>query len=324
MLGFFADSDRVSFHWPLAGWLALACAAPVVLATWRPATRFAVFALAAAGLAAIFAYFTMLAFPQGRERLAAGTAYADNFSGWHEVADAVRADLATMPPGTRVVADNFMLAAQLALALDRDDIHVLAHPLNVKHGRAVQLAEWGLLSEGRADWGDAPVLLVVEDTARPLKRRLEGYRELCTKAGHLPPPLVLNVDHGRKRFLRFRPERGRTGCAFPAMAWVDIAPVPSTTAQFELVGWALKAGSGVSKVVVTVDGVDAVVADYGQPRGDVLTYWGLATEGADDRVGFRARLDLQGRAPGTAWIGLVIHGRDGSVEAWPEQPLHIE
>ena len=42
------------------------------------------------------------------------------------------------------------------------------------------------------------------------------------------------------------------------------------------------------------------------------------------RVGFRATLDLQGSAPGTAWLGLVIHGRDGSVEAWPEQPVRIE
>ena len=34
VLGFFADAERVSFHWPLAGWLALACAAPVLLARW--------------------------------------------------------------------------------------------------------------------------------------------------------------------------------------------------------------------------------------------------------------------------------------------------
>lgn len=325
VLGFFADSERVSFHWPLAGWLALVCAGPVVMQGWRPAARIAVTALAALGLVAIFGYFAMLALPQGRERLASSEAYADNFSGWHEVAEAVRADLAAMPPDTRLVADNFMLGAQLSLALDRDDIAVLEHPLNGKHGRAVQLADWGLLSAGRADWGGAPVLLVVEDTARPLKRRLDGYRELCAKAGHLPLPQVLNVDHGRKRFLRFRPDPSQVGCATPALAWIETPePGQSVAGVLELRGWALKPGAGVAKVAVTLDGIEIAQAEYGQPRGDVAGYWGLTAAESDDRVGFRAALDLQGRAPGLAWLGLVIHGRDGSVEAWPEQPVRID
>lgn len=325
VLGFFADSERVSFHWPLAGWLALACAAPVVLREWRPAMRLAVPVLAVSGLLAVFVYFAMLASPQGRARLASGEAYADNFSGWHEVAGAVRADLAAMPAGTRIVADNFMLGAQLSLALDRDDIVVLEHPLNDKHGRAVQLAEWGLLSKGRADWGGEPVLLVVEDTARPLKRRLEGYRELCAKAGHLPPPQVLNVDHGRKRFLRFRPDPSQTGCSLPALAWIETPePGQSVAGTLALRGWALKPGDGVAGISVTLDGVEIAQAEYGQARGDVTSYWGLAAAESDDRVGFRATINLQGRAPGQAWLGLVVHGRDGSVEAWPEQPVRID
>ena len=40
-LGFVSDSERVSFHWPLAGWLALACAAPAVLARWPRGARIA-------------------------------------------------------------------------------------------------------------------------------------------------------------------------------------------------------------------------------------------------------------------------------------------
>jgi 4-amino-4-deoxy-L-arabinose transferase-like glycosyltransferase len=34
VLGFFADAERVSFHWPLAGWLALLAASPPLLAAW--------------------------------------------------------------------------------------------------------------------------------------------------------------------------------------------------------------------------------------------------------------------------------------------------
>lgn len=325
LLGFFADSERVSFHWPLAGWLALACAAPVVLASWRPAARFAVHAVAAVGLVALLGYFAVLAIPQGRAWLAGGRAYADNFSGWREVAGAVRADLAAMPAGTRLVVDNFMLGAQLSLALDRDDILVLDHPLNHKHGRAAQLSEWGLSSGGRADWGGGPVLLVVEDTSRPLKRRLEGYRELCAKAGHLPSPQVLNVDHGRKRFLRFRPVPLRTGCSLPAMAWFDVLDPGRTDAERRtLEGWAMKPGVGVARLAVTLDGVEVAEAEYGLPRADVLNYWGLAQEESDVGVGFRADVDLAGRAPGIVWLGLVMYGKDGSIEPWPEQPVRIE
>ncbi len=325
VLGFFADSERVSFHWPLAGWLALACAAPAVLQDWRPGWRRGVYVLAALGLMVMVGYMALLAQPDMRARLAAGPAYADNFSGWHEIAADVRTELATMPAGTRLVADNFMLGAQLSLALDRDGIPVLDHPINRKHGRAVQLADWGLLSAGRADWDEGPVLLVVEDTARPLKARLQGYRDLCRQAGGLPAPRVLNVDHGRKRFLLFRITTPETDCVLPALAWIQ-TPVPGDRVGGEMTveGWALKPGAAVSRVELRLDGKPVADADYGQPRADVLEFWGLQGNGADPQVGFRVRVDLGDRPPGRAWLGLVIHSEDGSAEAWPEQSIVIE
>jgi hypothetical protein len=325
LLGFFADSERVSFHWPLAGWLALVCAAPVVLHSWRRASRVAVHALAGFGLLVMVAYLALLTQPAMRAHFAAGPAYADNFSGWHEIAAEVRKELAGLPEDSRLVADNFMLGAQLSLALDRGDIVVLDHPLNRKHGRAVQLADWGLLSAGRRDWGVGPVLLVVEDTARPLKSRLEGYRALCASAQGLPPPRVINVDHGRKRFLLFRIVAASPACVTPALAWVQ-SPVAgeAVSGTVTVEGWALKQGTAVSRVELLLDGEPVATADYGQARPDVLDYWGLRGPGADPRVGFRARLDLGGHPTGRAWLGLVIHGEDGSVEAWPEQPILIE
>lgn len=327
VLGFFAmafvsDSERVSFHWPLAGWLALACAAPAVLAAWPRWARAGVHVTAASGLLLVLGYLALVAQPAGRQWLAAGPAYADNFSGWDAAAVAARRELATMPDDTVLVADNFMLGAQLSFALDRGDVRVLAHPLNDKHGRAVQLAHWGLLSPGRAQWGDGPVLLVVEDTSRPLKLRLDGYRGLCRAAGALPPPQVLQVDRGRKRFLLFRLPAPAAGCSIPALAWLDEpAPEPGAAGGLALSGWALKEGVGVQRVQVTLDGRVVGEADYGQPRPDVLDYWRIAP--GDDGVGFRARIDLSGHRGGDAWLGLVVHGRDGSVEAWPEQRIRI-
>jgi hypothetical protein len=327
VLGYFAmafasDSERVSFHWPLAGWLALACAAPTVLVAWPRWARAAVHGLAAFGLAMVLGYLALLAMPAGRQWLAAGPAYADNFSGWDAAATAVRRELAAMPGDTTLVADNFMLGAQLSFALDRGDVAVLAHPLNAKHGRAVQLADWGLLSPGREQWGDAPVLLVVEDTSRPLKHRLDGYRDLCRLSGGLPPPKVVNVDHGRKRFLLFRLPAPAATCSTPALAWLESPAVGAmVSGHIELAGWALKEGVGVQRVLVTLDGRAVGEANYGQRRPDVLEYWRMAP--GDDGVGFHARIDVSGHPGGDAWLGLVVQGRDGSVEAWPEQRITI-
>uniref|UniRef100_UPI0025EF0734 glycosyltransferase family 39 protein n=1 Tax=Arenimonas sp. TaxID=1872635 RepID=UPI0025EF0734 len=340
LLGFFADTERVSFHWPLAGWLALCVAAPVVLARWPRWAQRLTWAVAGLGLAALLAYLALLAAPAGRAWLASGSAYADNFSGWDEVAAAVQDDLRDLPRGTTVVADNFMLGAQLSLALGRE-VRVLEHPLNAKHGRAVQLAQWGLLERGESLQSGAPVLLVVEDTARPLKDRHDGYRGLCALAGVLPPPRVLNVDQGRKRFLRFgltspaaradaRADADAGGqvaahaaCVLPALAWID-SPRPGDTVAGELriEGWALKSGAGLARVEVLLDGEVVAQASHGLPRPDVATYWGLPP-GDGDAFGFTAAVPLDGREPGRAWLGLRLHATDGSVEDWPAVPVRL-
>jgi 4-amino-4-deoxy-L-arabinose transferase-like glycosyltransferase len=322
-MAFVSDSERVSFHWPLPGWLALVCAAPVVLASWPRWARAVVHVVSCAGLLAVMAYLAAVAQPAGRQWLAAGPAYADNFSGWDVAADAARRELAQMPAGTQLVADNFMLGAQLAFALDRSDVAVLPHPLNDKHGRAVQLSNWGLLESGRESWGDAPVLLMVEDTSRPMKRRLDGYRELCRRTGGLPPPQVLDVDHGRKRFVLFRLPSPNATCSTPALAWLETpAPGAAVGGSVEVSGWALKEGVGVDRVQVTLDGRAVGEARLGDLRPDVIDYWGVA-DGADG-AGFSALIDLSGHPGGDAWLGLVVYGRDGSVEAWPEQRLRIQ
>lgn len=321
-MAFLADSERVSFHWPLAGWLALACAAPAVLAGWPKAARRALVLSAGLALLALVAYLALVSQPQGRQRLAAGAAYADNFSGWGEASAAVREELATLPAGTRLVADNFMLGAQLSFLRNGERVDVLEHPLNRKHGRSLQLEQWGLLSRGRADWGGAPVLLVVEDTARPLKHRLVAYRQLCELAGGLPPARVLTVDRGRKRFLLFRMVEPPRSCVLPSLAWLE-APAPGQRASGELLlrGWALREGAGVAGVDITLDGEVVAHAQYGRMRSDVADYWG--TDPAQARLGWSATVDLRGRPSGTAWLGLVVHGRDGSAEPWPEQPVRV-
>ena len=326
-LAFFADRERVSFHWPLAGWLALACASAPLLAAWRPLWRRLLYVTAGLMLIGACGFLAIASAPAWRADLALSRWYPETFAGWPDIATAVREQRAQLPANTRVVADNFMLGAQLGFALGEPDIPVLDHPLNHKHGRAAQLQQWRLQSAGRQDWGAAPVLLVVEDTVRPLKDRLLAYHDLCKTVGGLPPPRVLNVDHGRKRFLLFAlvDSKDVGTCVAPALAWIDSPAIDAdASGTLAVSGWAFKDGIGIAGVDVTVDGRAIATADYGAAEPKVAGYWKISSDPRQPNVGFRKTIDLSGVAPGRHWLGLRLHGRDGSLEDWPEQPLRID
>ena len=327
-LGFFADSERVSFHWPLPAYLALLPLAPSVLAMWSAPLRRATWGLAAIGAIAAFGYYAAVSSPVVRERLAAGKSYPSNFAGWDTLAREVAAMRATLPPDTTLLADNFKIGSELGFALDDPRIPVLDHPLNHHHGRAPQLRLWGLHSDGRALRGTAPQLLVVGAHDVEYKHQLARWHALCAMVGPLPPPRVVQVDRGRQRFLLFalhEPRRPDAICTAPAMAWVD-APEPGDglPSRFAIAGWAFKDGVGLASVEVLIDGRSAARARYGLARPDVAGYWRAQREGGSTdpqhpNVGFRAELDLGALPPGPHRLGLRLHGRDGSVEDWPER-----
>ncbi|MCY7354430.1 MAG: glycosyltransferase family 39 protein [Lysobacter sp.] len=324
-LGFFADSERVSFHWPLAGYLALLPLVPVVLATWRVWLRRVTWATAAIGLVSVLGYYTTVSTPSLRARFAAEKWYPSNFVGWGEVAAATHDRLAMMPPHTRIVADNFKLAAEVGFALDNPRIDVLDHPLNHRHGRAPQLRLWGLESAGRSDWDSQPVLLIVGVGEVRYRDLLQHYHDLCSKVGPLPAPSVVNVDHGAQRFLLFALDKPASGaCSTPAMAYIN--PPESgarVTRQFNVSGWAFRDGVGLRAVDVTLDGKVVAQADYGRVYTGAAIYWKVSNDPNHPRVGFDARVDAGDVAPGRHWLGLRLHGNDGAIETWSEQPVVI-
>jgi hypothetical protein len=326
-LGFLADTERVSFHWPLPGYIALLPLLPALLQRWPRNLRIATTAMAATGLLAVMGYYAMMSMPEVRARTASSRWYQDNFAGWQPLADAVRDLRARMPAGTRLVADNFKIGAELGFALGEPDIPVLPHPLNIKHGRAPQLALWNLQVHGRDDLGDGPLLLVVGASEVRYRELLARYHQLCDAFGPLPPPHVVNVDHGAQRFLLFAMQEKMSGaCVTPAMAWID-RPVSgaraSAGAPLEIAGWAFKDGVGVARVALQLDGRVVNEAKYGLADPRVRAYWGISNDPQHPNVGFRAQLDTRGLAPGRHWLGLRLFGRDGSVEDWQEQPLDL-
>ena len=326
-LGFFTDTERVSFHWPLPGYLALLPLLPLVLSQWPRWLRSLTWVMAAAGLVATLGYYVAVSTPEVRARTAAEKWYPSNFAGWDTLAGAVRDELRDMPPGTQVVADNFKVGAELGFALGDAAIPVLDHPLNHRHGRAPQLRLWGLQTKGRKEWADAPVLLVAGVSEVQYKHLLEHYHRLCEAVGPLPPPRVLNIDHGRQRFLMFRLDgRARQGpCVAPAMAWLDRPESGATVGRrLELEGWAFKDGVGLARVDVLLDGT--VVGDlrYGVDNPGVARFWRISNDPQHPRVGMRGTVDLGNVEPGRHWLGLRLHGHDGSVEDWSEVPVNVE
>jgi hypothetical protein len=326
-LGFFADDERVSFHWPLQGMLALLPLVPAVLAGWRPAWRRAAVAMLGCGFAIAFAAHAALGVPAARERLAQTRWYPSNFAGWPALAGAVRAQLAAMPPGTRIVADDFKIGAELGFLLGRPDIGVLDHPLNHKHGRAPQLRLWGLEQPGPGAPLQRPVLLVAGATDVKFSALPERYRFLCAVAGTLPPPRAVHVDHGAQRFLLF-PLQGAASavpCIPPAVASISVPQAGARVrAPFVVEGWAVKDVAGIARVTVTLDGRPVAVADYGIANDWVVAFWrGRSRDPNLPRVAFSARVDARGIAPGRHWLGLELEGGDGSREAWAGTPVEI-
>lgn len=330
VLGFFADTERMSYHWPLQGFIALLPLLPSLLDRWPRWLRLATGALAALGLVLMFAYYAAVSVPRLRETTAATRWYPGNFAGWQKLATQTRNTLRQMPEDTRIVADDFKIGAELGFALDDPRIAVLPHPLNTKHGRAPQLQLWGLREE-RVDRSKQPILLVVGASDVPLRELPARYHELCERVGPLPAPRTVSIDHGRQRFLMFalprsnKPGPGKGECTTPAIAWIDKPVAGGRVGRtFEVEGWAFKDGVGLHSVWITVDGRRVAKAEYGQPSAGPKLIWPFSNDPRHPDIGFRAQVDLEAMPKGRHWLGLWLVGRDGSVEPWSEIPIELE
>jgi len=202
MLGLFADDVRFRAHWPLPGYLPLLAALPVLLrehASWRRGWLVATVVLAFAGLLGGLAYLGLAASNDGARVLAGVKAFPARFVGWRESGESAKALLANHP--ALLVADNFMLAAEIDFHLDgQTPIYVLGNSLNRKHGRAPQLAIWHRDESAlRRQHEGEPMLLAVDEKALRVHERAAWLRTLCSRIDR--PVLLQRLDlfDGRRR-----------------------------------------------------------------------------------------------------------------------------
>ena len=210
VFGLFADDTRFRVHWPLPGYLPLLLILPVLLheISRRAGSIFvrAALVMLVAGEILAFSYLALAAIPGGATVLARVKAFPEQFVGWREVSAQTRLLLAQPRFADAIlVADNFMLAAELDFALDGTrPVYSLDHPLNLKHGRAPQLALWRRDEAGlRLLGAQHPVLLVAEPTARRERNRAQWMGSLCGRIADLAPVATLDAYDGRKRYRWF-------------------------------------------------------------------------------------------------------------------------
>lgn len=239
VLGLFADNRRFNVHWPLPGYLPLLAVVPLLARRlWhaprpRVVTRGLVLAtcvsLAAAQLT-VLGFLLAFSLPASVTPRLHGQAYSDVFEGWHAAGAATRRLLDEYRAQQPVlVADNFRLAAELAFAIgDRQPVYSLDSPLNSKHGRAVQLGDWGLDEAGLfAAHGGQAVLLVVEETALRAGQKPAWLGSVCRRFTDIQPLTRIDISrykriafyHARLRPAPAAGERGRDQCIIWTQAY---------------------------------------------------------------------------------------------------------
>lgn len=209
VFGLFADASRFRVHWPLPGYLPLLVALPPLLAGRRVRKKLWRAGVVAALVLAMAAQLTMYAYlgaaaSGGRalDALQGLKAFPVNFTGWRQSAGVTRRLLADMPADTVLVADNFILGAELAFQLDgRRPVYVLDSPLNAKHGRAAQLAVWRRDESGlRAMHAGQPLLLVVDEWILRAHQRPGWLGSVCSRVTDLRFVDRIDVHDGARRF----------------------------------------------------------------------------------------------------------------------------
>ena len=210
-LAFFADQVRTSFHWPLQAYLPLITVLPFFLEEKFPQWHKKILGLtvfsAILGVMITFGYFLTAIVPSLTTALVGKKSYPDNFVGWNEVSMATKSFL---KKDEVLVADNFMLAAQLQFSFaGNEKIYVLDHPLNKKHGRARQLKDWHVDAEALTGLKkNTRVLIVIEETNTKQWLRDQWRAKLCTQFKSLKFEKLIYGPGKGKSFSIFRARLG--------------------------------------------------------------------------------------------------------------------
>jgi hypothetical protein len=220
----------------------------------------------------------------------------------------------------RVLAGNFKVGAELGFQLGNGDIEVLPHPLNDKHGRTAQLAQWDLLHEGPRS---APMLLVLSPSDQRYRDLLARYPPSADRWGrcrrHAWSAAIMVSSASCCSGCRCS---AQGPCVTPAMAWLD-APSngEKVSGTLAIKGWAFKDGVGLARIEVLVDGRsigDALRAHVRHPPHLAGQHRSATSGGGLRRI---AGYHHAGARAALAWPAPARPRRQRG--AWQEQPFEV-
>lgn len=214
LLGFFSDNLRTNIHWPLPAYLLLLIVMAsqgnhlMTLKTWAAWSGAIAHVLFLIGIYGLIQFIPIDSNPHKQ--------LVNNAIGWQQLARKTSALKQSSQP---LIADNFMTAASLNYYRPKQQstyIPALAHPMNQKHGRRVQLELMGLLFNKTPE---NTTLVVVDHTALKLSQQIPFYQRSCEQLNGIRLIDQLSIQSGAKLFYFFHTNTG--DCDIPPIVYHD-------------------------------------------------------------------------------------------------------
>lgn len=338
LAAFVADTERTSAHWLLAAYLPALAWLPAALRRWPRWLGFLAPVSGLAGTVLLLGWLAVAAWPERLGALTGDKSFPDNFTGWVEAADEVRHYRGRLSPTPAVlVAGNFMLGAELAFELGEGSVYVLNHPLNAKHGRALQLALWDLDEPSlRREASGEGTLIVLEDTALKVAHQPAWTRRLCSIFSDVDFLGERNLFRGRKRLLFFSgkvrekpvaaPESAipSAQCDLPPFAYLA-TPLDGTrvSASLQVFGWAVEDNQGIKRVELLLDGKPVRELAYGAAWADVARFLPGSVDPNHPRVRFDGKMALDELEPGWHTLAVRVTTHDGNVRVLENRRIRV-
>lgn len=308
-----SDTTRTTLHWPLSGYMPLLVYAPQAMASlraWLSArysenrSTFIVLAIPVTGLVGTLLLFIGIGSQGFNQQLQSvlGTGVLSNkMAGWQPLTDHIRTlqNHYDLPAEGLIVTDNYYTSAQIGFAMPDARPYTIDQDKTVRDGRYAQYAIWEKDETGLRRLAGENALFITEDSTLDINEKLAVMDRACTLFADLTLLDQLFLYQGDKIFSFYRgtsiqPSSAdiATNCPRPSHLWLDQPAAGETiSGSYDVSGWAINHGLGVSRVRVLLNG--DVVGDVGRSvaREDVVEIRQAQDDPGAPRVGFEFELD---------------------------------
>ena len=253
--GLFADNVRTSFHWLLVSYIPVLIMSIGLIQNQR-IVRWSIYS----GLAfSILFLIVLILFKQPFSYWQ--SRFFDNSTGWKQLADEV-SQIQKEYKTKNLITDYFMTGAELAFELnDSNNLKVLPHEKNIKHGRQKQLEVMGLLLNEPEKY-NKHALLVIEDSAIKLSLKGGYYSELCDNFSQLHYIKGINNKQSGKLFHVFEVNNGADTCELPPLIYAHHEAAENN--HLKIKGWVFFHRFGVKQLYLHTK-KDMLISKYKQP-----------------------------------------------------------